>query len=82
MNYWKTTVLVSIAMFLAVGGSALGGPAASDLLRESGVSGGVLVIDNVVYFAAGRATCSFPPKATLMARRHRWRAFLAIDVKR
>ena len=43
MGYWKTTVLVSIAMFLAVAGLALGEPAASDLLRESGVSGGVVV---------------------------------------
>ncbi|NQU20799.1 MAG: PQQ-binding-like beta-propeller repeat protein [Candidatus Nealsonbacteria bacterium] len=43
MSYWKTTVLVSVAMFLAVAGSALGEPAASDLLRESGVSGGVAV---------------------------------------
>ncbi|NQT36277.1 MAG: PQQ-binding-like beta-propeller repeat protein, partial [Planctomycetes bacterium] len=43
MSDWKTTVLVSIAMFLPVAGSALGEPAASDLLWESGVSGGVVV---------------------------------------
>jgi len=43
MIYRKTTVLGLIATFLAVSGSALGGPAASDLLRESGVSGGVAV---------------------------------------
>ncbi len=43
MSCWKTTVLVSIAMFPAVAGSALGAATASDLLRESGVSGGVVV---------------------------------------
>jgi len=42
MNDWKMTVLVSMALFLALAGSAPGATA-GDLLRESGVSGGVAV---------------------------------------
>ena len=43
MSNWKTILLVSIAMFPAAASSARGAQAAGDLLRESGVSGGVAV---------------------------------------